>query len=64
MGDYILSCSSTADISEEHFKERNISFICFHFELDGKDYKDDLGKSVPFDQFYRAMENGAETRTS
>ena len=32
--------------------------------LDGKNYADDLGKSVPFDKFYQAMVDGAETRTS
>ena len=64
MGKYIISCCSTADLSEEHFKERNISYICFHFELDGKEYQDDLGKSIPFDKFYQAMQDGAETKTS
>ena len=44
--------------------KNNISYICFHFELDGKEYPDDLGKSIPFDQFYQAMQNGAETKTS
>ncbi|MBO5501518.1 MAG: DegV family protein [Clostridia bacterium] len=39
-------------------------YICFHYELDGKQYADDLGQSIPFDQFYQAMANGAETRTS
>lgn len=61
---YVLSCCSTADLSEEHFKERNISYVCFHFSLDGKEYADDLGKSIPFDEFYQAMANGAETKTS
>lgn len=64
MGNYILSCCSTADLNESHFKEREISYICFHFELDGKEYPDDLGKSIPFDQFYKAMQEGADTRTS
>ncbi len=64
MNDYILSCCSTADLTEEHFKERSISYICFHFELDGKAYEDDLGKSIPFSEFYRAMANGADTKTS
>jgi DegV family protein with EDD domain len=64
MSEYIISCCSTADLTKEHFKERGISYICFHFELDGKQYKDDLGKSIPFDQFYRAMAEGAETKTS
>ena len=64
MSDYIISCSSTADLTEEHFKARNISYICFHFELDGKQYLDDLGTSIPFDRFYEAMANGADTKTS
>ena len=64
MSDYILSCCSTADLTEEHFRERNISYICFHYELDGVQYMDDLGKSMPFDKFYAAMTNGADTKTS
>ena len=64
MSDYILSCCSTADLTEEHFRERDISYICFHYELDGVQYLDDLGKSMPFDKFYAAMTNGADTKTS
>lgn len=64
MSEYILSCCSTADLTEEHFSKRGISYICFHYELDGKQYADDLGKSIPFDQFYKKMQEGAETRTS
>lgn len=64
MNDYILSCCSTADLSKEHFESRGISYICFHYELDGKPYMDDLGQSMPFDQFYQAMADGADTKTS
>ena len=64
MGDYILSCCSTADLTAEHFAARNINYICFHFQIDGKYYPDDLGKSVPFELFYKKMEEGSETKTS
>ena len=64
MSDYIISCCSTADLSAEHFAARDIRYACFHFYLDGKAYPDDLGKSIPFPEFYKAMENGAETKTS
>lgn len=64
MHDYILSCCSTADLSKEHFLGRDIHYICFHYFLDGKPYSDDLGQSMPFDQFYEAMANGADTKTS
>ena len=61
---YALSCCSTADLSVEHFNKRSISYICFHYFVDDKEYLDDLGQSMPFDQFYQAMANGAKTRTS
>ena len=61
---FVLSCCSTADLSKEHFETRDIHYICFHFALDGAEYLDDLGQSYPFDKFYKAMSDGAETRTS
>lgn len=64
MNEYIISCCSTADLSEEHFHSRSISYICFHYELDGVQYLDDLGKTMSFDKFYSAMSNGADTKTS
>lgn len=64
MGDYIISCCSTADLTKKHFEERDIHYICFHFELDGEQYTDDLGQSIPFDEFYRRMQEGASTKTS
>ena len=64
MGDYILSCCSTADLTKEHFNKRQISYICFHYSLDDKEYRDDFGESVPFLQFYKAMSDGAKTKTS
>lgn len=64
MHPYVISCCSTADLTEEHFKKRDIHYICFHFYLDGKQYDDDLGKSISFEDFYKAMEDGAQTKTS
>lgn len=64
MSKYVLSCCSTVDLTPEHLERRGIKHVCFHFALDGKEYLDDLGKSIPFDVFYRAMANGAETKTS
>ena len=64
MSSYVLSCCSTADLTEEHFRNREISYICFHYKLNDTEYEDDLGKSMPFDQFYAAMAQGATTKTS
>ena len=64
MSSYVISCCSTADLTEEHFSKREISYICFHYKLNDTEYADDLGKSMPFDQFYTAMAAGASTKTS
>ena len=64
MADYILSCCSTADLTKEHFEKRDIKYVCFHFEIDGVQYPDDLGQSFPFSDFYKKMEEGAMTKTS
>ena len=64
MSEYILSCCSTADLSKEHFENRNIEYICFHYKLNGVDYPDDLGQSIPFEEFYKRMDSGEDTQTS
>lgn len=64
MSDFILSCCSTADLTKQHFEDRNIKYICFHYFLDGVHYTDDLGQTIPFNVFYKKMQEGSETRTS
>ena len=64
MSEYVLSCCSTADLTKEHLEKRNIKYVCFHYALNDKEYFDDLGESMPFDEFYQAMKDGADTRTS
>lgn len=64
MSDYILSCCSTADLSAEKLESIDVKYICSSFMLDGKNYPDDLGKTVSYSDFYKAMESGADTRTT
>ena len=64
MNSFVLSCCSTLDLSPEHVAARDISYICFHYYMDGVAYADDLGQSMPFDTFYQKMVEGADTRTS
>ena len=64
MANYVLSCSSTANLTKEHFENRDIHYICFHYKLDGVDYPDDLGQTIQFEDFYKKMDEGAETSTS
>ena len=64
MADYIISGCSIADLNEQHFIDRDIQYVCFHYALDGVEYRDDLGKTMSLADFYAAMQNGAETKTS
>ncbi len=64
MPNYCLSCCSTADLTAEHFAARNIHWLPFHYFLDGKEYSDDLGQSMTYEDFYAAIAAGADTRTS
>lgn len=64
MADFILSCCSTADLPLEFFQTRNVQLICFHFTMDGVEYADDLGQSIPFDDFYKRISDGVQPTTS
>ncbi|QRN83182.1 DegV family protein [Chloroflexota bacterium] len=64
MSDYVLTCCSTADMPNSYFDDREIPYVCFHFTMDGVTYPDDLGQSMPFDQFYRKLAEGSESTTS
>ncbi|MGN0152104.1 MAG: DegV family protein [Wujia sp.] len=64
MRNYVLSCCSTADMTKEHFDRIGVAYICFHYEMDGVQYSDDLGQTISFEDFYNRMANGSDTKTS
>lgn len=64
MGEYVLSCCSTADRSKEFFDENGIIYACFHYHIGEEEFVDDLGQSVSFEEFYEKMRQGAEPETS
>lgn len=64
MNSYVVSCCSTADLPESFFQETGILYIPFHFVIDGEEYPDDLGKTMPFSEFYKRVEGGALPTTS
>ncbi len=64
MNQYVITCCSTADMTDEYFRERSVPYVCFHFDIDGKQYPDDLGKSMPFDEFYKRMASGSQPTSS
>lgn len=64
MTKYIVSGSSTADLSKAHFDAMDVKYICYHYQMDGVTYVDDLGESISYSDFYQRMADGAETKTS
>lgn len=64
MANFILTCCSTVDLSTAYLSEREIPYVCFHFTMNGAQYADDLGLSMPFDEFYARIAAGAQPTTS
>ena len=64
MAEYCISCCSTADLTKESFDKRGIRYVCFHYELGGTDYLDDLGQTMPPAELYRRMLAGEDVKTS
>ncbi len=65
MGEYILSCCSTCDLSQEHCDKRDIKYAYFHFSINGEQFTDDLGQSMPYEEFYkRIVPKGTDVKTS
>lgn len=62
--DYVITCCSTVDLSEERLKERDIKWVPFHFHMSGKDYFDDYGRSMPLSEFYERERRGEMPTTS
>ena len=64
MSTYQLTCCSTADLDLETFEKLDLKYVPFTFHLDGKDYFDDYGNSMPIKAFYDAMRSGSSPTTS
>ena len=64
MHDYILSCCSPVDLTQEKLDSLDVKMICSDYTMDVVPYKDDLGKTMPSREFYdriRAGEVGVTT---
>lgn len=64
MNDYVITCCSTADMSRTFMQENEVPFVMFHYQMDGKEYPDDLYASVTPQEFYQKIADGAQPVTS
>jgi DegV family protein with EDD domain len=51
-------------LPESYLRSKDIPFVCYHFEMDGTVYPDDLGKSISFEDFYKRIDAGSMPVTS
>ena len=64
MSDYVITCCSTADMSREYMEANRVPYVMFHYQMDGKDYPDDLYASITPEAFYQKIADGAQPVTS
>ncbi len=64
MSDYVLSCCSTTDLNKEHLDRRELAYVCFHYNMDGTDYADDVWQTVSAEEFYKRLSACTDCHTS
>lgn len=64
MADYVLTCSSTADLPTAFVKEHGIGVLFYQFFMDGHEYYDDQGISISTHDFYDKVRAGSMPTTS
>ena len=64
MGDYVISCCSTADLSHEWYEKRKISVVPFHIIVGQDDIEDDMGVTITQEELFRRMLAGEEAHSS
>lgn len=64
MSSYQLCCESTADMPRSFFNERDVAYVCFHYEINGQTYTDDLYESTSPEAFFGRLKGGDQAKTS
>ena len=64
MKEYILSCGSTVDLTEERLAKIGVPYISYKYFVDGEEYDDNFGNSMSYKDFYNKMRQGADTKTT
>lgn len=64
MGDTILMTDSCCDLPPEMLEAAGIEVLPLSFTLNDVEHLDDFGKSMPLEDFYRTLDDGASVHTS
>ena len=49
----VIITDSSCDLSYDYINKSNIKVIPFPYTIDGKEYIDDFGKSLSYEDFYK-----------
>ena len=60
----IIITDSNCDLRTEYIKENNIQIIPFYFILKGKEYEDNFGESISYEEFYNELAKGEMSTTA
>jgi len=61
---YVLMTDVGSDLPASYYKEHNIPFISLTVTMDGKSFKDDVGQTVPYEEFYAKVRGGSMPTTA
>lgn len=61
---FVLSCCTIIDKPESFYTERNLHYLMLSYQIDGTFYKDDIGKTISYKDFYQKIREGAMPTTS
>jgi DegV family protein with EDD domain len=64
MSDFILTCCTPTDLPDGWIEKHNIPEVPFHVLIDGRDYLEDHGKTIPYKVFYDMLRKGTLPTTS
>lgn len=63
MKDYIITCSSTCDLTKEYLKENNNDYVSFYYYLDDKKYIDNFYDGMNIEDFFTSLKK-SDAKTS
>ena len=64
MSDFVLTCCSTVDLTNDYMTERNIPYVSFHAQVGEDMYADDMGQSISQKELFQRMVDGEDAKTS
>ena len=64
MKEYIIMTDSCCDLSSEDIENNHIPYVPLTCSVEGKEYIDNFGQSLPYKEFYEAMIKGEIPKTS